>query len=80
MKLRELLDPESKVSSMRFALVSVVYMCFFLVLCVGSYIIISVLKEAAIDWSGVAALMASLSLIIGAAAGGKALQKKTEIK
>lgn len=76
----ELLKEDSKVSSMRWALMMVVYMCFILVACVGAYIVITSLKTAEINWNGIAIFLLSLTGFLGAAVTGKWAQKKEEIK
>ena len=76
----ELLKEDSKVSSMRWALMQVVRMCYLLVACAGAYIVITSLKGSEINWNGIAILLLSLTGFIGAAVTGKWAQKKDELK
>jgi uncharacterized membrane protein len=77
---KELLKEDSKISSMRWALVQVIRMSFIIILCTGAYIIINSIRCDTIDWSGIGIMLAGLTAFIGAAVTGKYFQKKEENK
>jgi hypothetical protein len=58
----------------------VIAMCFYLILCVGIYIIIRAALCDTVDWAGICLFLVGLSGFLGAALTGKWLQKKEEIK
>ena len=77
---QEFLKEDSKVSSMRWALMQVIRMAFILIMAVAANIIIKSVKASDIDWTGIALFLAGLSAFIGTAFTGKWLQKKEEVK
>jgi len=77
---KELLKSDGKYSSMRFALLSVILMSFILVIAAAAYLFSAGYNGAQIDWSGINSLLLGLAAFIGAASGGKWLQKKEEKK
>lgn len=79
-KINELLKEDSKISSMRWALVQVTRMSYLVILSGCFHIIYNTLKSNLIEWSGIALLLAGLTAFIGAAVTGKWLQKKEEVK
>lgn len=77
---KELLSNSSSVSLMRWTLLQVIRMSYVLILGLIGFMLYSVYKEMALDWSGMAVYLAGVSTFLGVAITGKWLQKKEEIK
>lgn len=77
---KEFLLEDSKLSSIRWALVRVIWMNWVLVLPSGFHIVFNTFKDRPIEWAGIALLLAGLTGFLGAAVTGKWLQKKEEKK
>ena len=74
------LKETGEVSSIRIALFAVVAVIIILIMSVSIYIIMSIFMSIALNWSGMAAFMASIGALLTPAFGSKALQKKYEGK
>jgi hypothetical protein len=77
---QDFLREDSKLSSMRWALVQVTRMGWLLI-CSGVFtIIFNTIKNRPVDWVGILALVGGVTALIGAGVTGKWLQKKQEVK
>lgn len=78
--IRELLSKKSEISSMRFALLSAIFMSGIIVICTGVYMIINSIKCDIIDWSGITVLLCGIAAFISPFITGKVFQKHAENK
>lgn len=66
------------ISSMRIALFAIITLSCLLVLALSSYIVVSVIMAAAIEWSGVSMFLGAIGVFLTPAFTGKAIQKRFE--
>lgn len=79
-RISELLKTDSVLSSMRYALIWVIWMSLILVGASAFHIIFNTISGDEIQWNGVAILVGAISLFISSAVAGKVIQKKQELK
>ena len=75
-----LLDPNSKVSSMRWALVTLIPVIKWMLISTPVILVLEVYFSDTASWTGAAAYVAALGVFLGALLGTKALQKSNETK